>query len=67
VSSIPRLIGDAFPEINKEFYGLLFDELNAAGLCTVNRNVTMSGGGAFEKQTTQLGDRFLSFIEEPKS
>ncbi|MDE0425894.1 MAG: hypothetical protein OXN25_13610 [Candidatus Poribacteria bacterium] len=33
---------------------------SGGGLCT-----TMSGGGAFQKRTTKIGDSFLEFITAP--
>ena len=49
----------------KALYQQMWKELFSRGLVVGdNMNLTMSGSGLAQKQTTQLGDGFLSFISE---
>lgn len=68
--SLVRLIADAFPELGgqRTLYELIVSDLNARKLCEApNVHTNMSGDGAFQKRTTDIGDRFLQFISEPKA
>lgn len=67
-SSIAALLTAAYPDLSNQrrFYDLVVSELDAKGLSTASgTHVMMSATGAFEKRTTELGDRFLQFITDP--
>ena len=67
-STIAGLLTAAYPELSnqRQFYDLVINELDAKGLSTGSgTHVVMSATGAFEKRTTELGDRFLQFITNP--
>jgi hypothetical protein len=67
-SSIAALLTAAYPELSNQrrFYDLVVSELDAKGLSTASgTHVMMSATGAFEKRTTELGDKFLQFITDP--
>src|SRR5690349_23478274 len=67
-SSLSQLLTTAYPELGnqREFYDLVITELDARGLFSGSSiHGMMSASGAFEKRTTQLGDKFLEFITSP--
>ncbi len=67
-STIAGLLTVAYPELSNQrrFYDLVISELNAKGLSGASgTHVMMSATGAYEKRTTELGDRFLQFITNP--
>ena len=66
-SSLARLLTAAYPELGNQrpFYDLVINELDAKGLFSSGGTHTMmSATGAFEKRTTDLGDRFLQFVTD---
>lgn len=67
-SSLSQLLTTAYPELGsqRQFYDLVISELDAKGLFSGGGTHTMmSATGAFEKRTTDLGDKFLQFITAP--
>jgi hypothetical protein len=67
-SSLSDLLTAAYPELGsqREFYDLVISELDSKGLFAGSSTHTMmSATDAFEKRTTQLGDKFLQFITIP--
>ncbi|MCL4261738.1 MAG: hypothetical protein KJ069_00915 [Anaerolineae bacterium] len=67
-SLLSRLLTIAYPELGnqREFYDLIISELDAKGLYSGgSTHAMMSATGAFEKRTTDLGDKFLQFITTP--
>ncbi len=69
-SSLSQLLTKAYPELQnqREFYDLVISELDTKGLFSGGGTHTMmSASGAFEKRTTNLGDKFLEFITAPVS
>ena len=67
-SSLSQLLTIAYPELGsqREFYDLVISELDSRGLFSGSSTHTMmSASGAFEKRTTQLGNKFLQFITSP--
>lgn len=67
MSSISQVLIAAYPELQdrRQFYDLILSELEAKSLCSgVSAHVSMSGSGALDKRTTDLGDQFLRFISE---
>lgn len=68
-SSLSDVLTAAYPELSKKrkFYDLIGSELHARGLIFSNGfHTMMSTDGAYNKQTTDFGDSFLSFITEPQ-
>lgn len=66
---IMQVISIAFPDLGQrqELVKIIWSDLADAGLIEGGGlGVTMTGGGMVSKRTTELGDRFLRFVEEPK-
>ncbi len=59
----------AFPELGDktEFYSQIVDELITKGFMKKGNylNVTMSSSGVYATRTTDIGDKFLTFISSP--
>ena len=67
-SSLEELITTAWPDLKDryEFLNVIIQELETKGLYSGGGLRTMmSGGGAFQKRTTKIGDSFLEFITAP--
>ena len=67
MGGLSHVIEGAFPELRGQtaIYEQIGRDLNSRGLlAVVGFNVTMTGSGLTEKRTTDMGDRFLQFIEE---
>ena len=67
-SSLEQLIISAWTELKEQydFLNVIVEELEAKGLYTGGSIRTMmTGQGAFDKRTTEMGDSFLDFITEP--
>ena len=63
-----RLIEVAFPELvgRRDLYDQVWADLAAAGMHrTGSLQTMMSTDGPLQKRTTEIGDRFLKFIESP--
>jgi len=63
-SSLEELITAAWPDLKDryEFLNVIIQELETKGLYSGGGlRTTMSGGGAFQKRTTKMGDSFLEF------
>lgn len=62
-----NLLEDAMPEFagRRDWYDLLARDIDAASLAQTNLHATMSGSGLLASATTDLGKRFLQFIEAP--
>jgi len=66
---LSRMLEGAYPELHgrRDFYDLLWRDLHLKGLVnTDSLHVMMTASGSMAKRTTDLGDRFLSFIEGPE-
>jgi hypothetical protein len=69
MSGLAVIVESAFPQLKGQdnLYRLIWNELYRDGLLTSDYSGgTMSGSGLMAKRTTELGDRFLAFISEPK-
>lgn len=69
VGSLKNVLIAAYPELEsrRAFYDLVASELDAKKLLDVGSlHATSSGNGMWVKRTTELGDKFLAFISEPK-
>jgi hypothetical protein len=63
-----NILESAYPELQgrQALYGQLWKDLWQRGLVnTDSLGGLMSGEGAVAKRTTDLGDQFLHFIEDP--
>jgi hypothetical protein len=67
-SSLSALLEHAYPDLgkNRELYDLIAAELSARKLFSGSMHTMMSGNGAWAKRTTELGDKFIDYISEPK-
>ena len=56
---------ERLPEFSgkRDWYDLLAGDLSAAGLAQPNLHAVMTGAGVYQDSTTQLGKRFLGFID----
>ena len=66
---LSHILEIAYPELRgkREFYDQVWRDLYLRGLVgTESLHVMMSASGLMAKRTTDLGDRFLKFIEEPE-
>jgi hypothetical protein len=66
--SLSGVIFQAFPELrnHREFCDLVWADLQTAGMHrTGGLHVMMTGPGTIAARTTDLGNRFLAFIESP--
>lgn len=62
------VLENAFPELlgKRMIYDQLWQDLRNNGLVTTDSlHGMMTGGGLFQKRTSELGDRFMSFIKNP--
>ena len=69
MGGLNHVIEGAFPELRgrKPIYEQIGRDLNSRGLLAgVGFGGTMTGSGLAAKRTTDMGDRFLQFIEESK-
>lgn len=69
MGGLSHVIEGAFPGLRgrKPIYEQIGRDLNSRGLLAgVGFDVTMTGSGLAAKRTTDMGDRFLQFIEESK-
>ena len=67
-SNLERLLIAAWPELKNQydFLNVIFEELEAKGLYSGGGLRTMmTGQGAYDKRTTEMGDTFLDFITTP--
>lgn len=67
-SDLESLLIAAWPELENQydFLNVIFEELEAKGLHSGGGLRTMmSGQGAYDKRTTEMGDSFLDFITTP--
>lgn len=67
MGGISDILELAYPELKgkKEFYDQVWADLSQKGLVTTNSlHGLMTSAGLTEKRTSELGDRFLSFIED---
>lgn len=67
-SSLEELITAAWPDLKDryEFLNVIIQELKTKGLYSGGElGTTMSGGGAFQKRTTKMGNSFLKFTTAP--
>ena len=65
---LATIIKRAYPELRgqREFYDQVWRDLYLRGLVnTDGLHATMSFSGLMAKRTTQMGDMFLEFVEEP--
>jgi hypothetical protein len=68
--SLSTVLAAAFPELvsERELYELVGNDLFQRGLIrTAKFQIVMTCDGAMSKNTTQLGEEFLTFITEPTS
>lgn len=69
MGGLSHIIESAFPQLKgqQELYRLIWQELYRDGFISSDSVAgMMSGSGLMAKRTTDLGDKFLSFISEPK-
>lgn len=69
MGGLSNVLEHNIPELNgrREMYDQLWKDLYSRGLVsTEGLHVTMTGHGLGEKRTTETGDAFLRFIEEPQ-
>jgi hypothetical protein len=62
------LLEDGMPELRgqRDWYDLLFGDLSTAGLTNGTLHVTQTGASLWLSATSLLGDRFLTFICDPR-
>lgn len=68
MGSISTILEKALPKMkgHKELYNQIWQDLNEAGLFNTDSTATtMSRRGMVASRTTDMGDRFLEFIESP--
>ena len=68
MGGLATLVESAFPDLRgrRDLYDQIGKDLAFRGLAqTDNLHVTMTGHGLMQKRTTQMGDAFLSFIQDP--
>lgn len=66
---LSSILESAYPELRgrREFYDQVWRDLYLRGLVnTESLHTMMTASGLMAKRTTDLGDRFLKFIEEPE-
>ncbi len=67
--SLSQLLTTAYPELQNErsLYDQIGKDLYNRGLLgNAGFHTVMSGSGVYEKRTTEMGERFLTFISEPR-
>jgi hypothetical protein len=70
MGSISTILEAALPKLKgrKELYTQIWKELNEAGLFNTDSiSATMGRSGMVAPRTTDMGDRFLEFIESPEA
>jgi len=69
MGALAHVIEQAFPPLRnaRSIYDQVWEDLQQRGLLTrVDLHTTMSGHGLMQSRTSNLGSRFLTFVEEPK-
>jgi hypothetical protein len=67
--SLAKILESAYPELrgNRDFYDQVWTDLHQRGLVNMEGlHTTMSEQGLKARRTSELGARFLKFIEEPE-
>ncbi len=67
-AGLSSLLQSAYPELgkNRDLYDQVWRDLYLRGLVnTEGLHTTMTGGGLFQQRTTEMGQAFLRFIQEP--
>lgn len=65
-----NILESAFPELRnrRSFYDQLWNDLHQRGLVRAGGlHTTITSSGLMAEQTTELGNQFLNFIEEPQA
>jgi hypothetical protein len=65
--ALDAILISAFPELERTFYDQIWRDLYTRGLVnTESLHGMMTGNGLFAKRTSDIGSRFLAFVEEPR-